>query len=89
MATTALLLESSNALTAEEQMLLASGTYGAGSAGSYGGLFEDVGSDLALESSPSAPAPAPAAPAKSSALSAHGSAALLAGAAIAVSALVL
>ncbi|KAF8055115.1 ysgA [Scenedesmus sp. PABB004] len=101
LAQTAMLLESSTALTAEEQMLLASGTYGNSPMGSYGGLFTEDGTDLGLESAP-APAPAIAAPAAPAAAAAapapktsaaapatKSAALMLAGAAVAVSALLL
>ncbi|WIA19590.1 hypothetical protein OEZ85_005529 [Tetradesmus obliquus] len=96
---TALLLQSSSALTSDEQMMLGGGFYGASPTGTYGGLFDDWGNQLnqeAAASSPSSmttttPAPAPVqTKAASSAMPADKSMAMLvAGAMVAVSALLL
>lgn len=92
------LLESGSALTAEESMLLASGAYGnapSSMAGGYGGiLFDNTGleagsSTTPAPATPAAPAPAAATTAKSAALPLDRSAALFAGAAVALSAFLL
>jgi hypothetical protein len=95
---TALLLQSSSALTSDEQMMLGGGFYGdANPTGSYGGLFDDWGNQLNQEAAASSPSsmttttPAPVqTKAASSAMPADKSMAMLvAGAMVAVSALLL